>query len=65
MKDIAKMVKDARKKSGLSQREVAERAGCHQTLISHVEHGRVKPSVFMLSKILKACGGRLKLVVER
>ena len=41
----------ARKKKGLSQQELAEKVGCTQTNISHIELGRQNPTPQMAKKI--------------
>ncbi|MCV6037868.1 helix-turn-helix domain-containing protein, partial [Escherichia coli] len=43
--EIGKNIVQLRKKHGLSQRELAERAGITHSAISSIENGKVSPSV--------------------
>ena len=52
---------DARRRSGLTQAELAERAGVVRPLISQYETGRKDPSVSMLARLLDACGMELRM----
>jgi transcriptional regulator with XRE-family HTH domain len=52
---------DARSRSGLTQAELAERAGVVRPLISQYETGKKDPSVSMLARLLKACGMELRM----
>jgi transcriptional regulator with XRE-family HTH domain len=60
MTDIIKTVGDRvrlyRQKAGLSQFELGEMAGLHNTYIGHVERGVKKVSIEALDKIIKALG---------
>ncbi|KJY81768.1 XRE family transcriptional regulator [Vibrio galatheae] len=49
---IGKNIVQLRKKNGLSQRELAERAGITHSAISSIENGKVSPSVSSLQKIV-------------
>ena len=48
---VSKRLKTLRKKSGITQQELAEKAGLHLTYIAHLELGKYHPSVFVLWKI--------------
>lgn len=50
--DIGARLKTVRKMHGLSQRELAKRAGVTNATISLIEQGRVSPSVGSLKKVL-------------
>ncbi len=50
--EIGKNIVQLRKKHGLSQRELAERAGITHSAISSIENGKVSPSVSSLKKIV-------------
>ncbi len=50
--EVGKKLKSARLAFGLSQRELAKRAGVTNGMISLIEQGRVSPSVGSLQKIL-------------
>jgi transcriptional regulator with XRE-family HTH domain len=52
--EVGKKLKAARTAFGLSQRELAKRAGVTNGMISLIEQGRVSPSVGSLQKILAA-----------
>ncbi len=47
-------VKIERVKRGLSQKELAENTGLHQTCISRIETGKSSPTIDKLRKIAKA-----------
>lgn len=51
----------ARKKKGLSQAELAERAGLPQSTIGRIEARLVSPNLETLNKILPVLGLRLHL----
>ncbi len=51
----------ARIEAGLTQAEVAARAGTTQSAIARLEGGRVSPTVETLRKYAKAVGKRLKV----
>ncbi|HLD96498.1 MAG TPA: helix-turn-helix transcriptional regulator [Patescibacteria group bacterium] len=53
-KKAAKAVRGAREKRGISQEELAHRAGLYRTYIGHIENGRYSPSAYVLYKIAKA-----------
>ncbi|WP_189033200.1 helix-turn-helix domain-containing protein [Nocardia rhizosphaerihabitans] len=55
----AKLVLDARRRRGLSQRELARRADVAQSTVATIESGRRQPSVAMLEQLLAAAGFRL------
>ena len=50
--DVGARLKVIRKKRGLSQRELAKRAGVTNSTISLIEQNRVSPSVSSLKKVL-------------
>jgi transcriptional regulator with XRE-family HTH domain len=54
----------ARLKSGLSQREVAERAGVPPTMISVYERGQREPTLATLLKLLHAAGLELTMQLK-
>lgn len=56
---LAELVYDARTAAGLSQTELARRAGTRQTVISAIENGAQAPGGVMLARIAHALGGRL------
>ena len=55
------LVQEARRRAGLTQRELAERAGTSQAAIARIERGRQEPSLETLQKILRATGLELRV----
>jgi transcriptional regulator with XRE-family HTH domain len=56
------MLREARLAAGLSQRELARRAGMPQPAVSRIERDHVSPRVDTLDQLLRACGKALELV---
>jgi transcriptional regulator with XRE-family HTH domain len=50
------MLREARKRSGLSQRSMASRAGVPQPTVARIESGTVIPRVDTLDRLLAVCG---------
>ena len=50
--DVGRRLSEIRKKTGLSQRELAKRAGVTNSTISMIEKNSVSPSVSSLKKVL-------------
>lgn len=63
---IAKAVIMARIKEGLTQEELAKKAGTTQPVISRIERGTFEPSpsISTLKKIFSAAGKQLKISVR-
>jgi transcriptional regulator with XRE-family HTH domain len=60
------LVREARKRAGLSQRELGERAGTTQSAIARIETGRSTPSFDAVLKLVRLCGFDLDvMLVER
>ena len=59
--DIGREIRRAREEAGLTQAELAERAGTSQAALSAYENGRKQPSVETLSRILAAAGAGLRI----
>jgi transcriptional regulator with XRE-family HTH domain len=55
------LVRDARKKAGLTQAELAERAGVTQSMVARLERGGSNPTFLTLERLLHAAGHRLEL----
>ena len=53
-KELAKNLKDLRKKRGMSQEQLAHDAELYRTYINHLEAGRYSPSAYVAYKIAKA-----------
>lgn len=58
---IAAELRSARKEAGLTQHELAQRAGLKQTAVSRLESGKSNPTVDMLEAISRALGKTLEL----
>ena len=55
----AQVIRDARKVSGMTQSEVADRIGADKAYISRVEHGKTVPTVSSFYRIIAAMGMRV------
>lgn len=58
------LLRDARKRHGLTQRQLAIRARTSQAAISRIERGLVSPSVDTLAELLWLMNERLELGAE-
>lgn len=58
-------LKKARKEAGLTQEELAARAGLHYTYISHLEGNKKSPTLDSLFRICKALGISASSLIER
>jgi transcriptional regulator with XRE-family HTH domain len=58
------LVRDIRRRSGLSQRALAGRAGVPQPTIAEIEAGRREPSMTLLSRLAEATGFELKVDLQ-
>jgi transcriptional regulator with XRE-family HTH domain len=52
----ARMLRHARRRAGLTQRELAAKTGYPQETIARIESGRVDPRVTTLDRLLEGCG---------
>ena len=57
--NVSTTLRDARCSAGLTQAELAQRAGTSQATISAYERGHKEPSVETLARLLAAAGSRL------
>src|SRR6185312_16946341 len=55
------LVRNARKQAGLTQAELAERAGVTQSVVARLERGGGNPTFLTLERVLHAAGHRLEL----
>jgi chemotaxis signal transduction protein/DNA-binding XRE family transcriptional regulator len=62
--DDAALLRRARLRAGLTQRQLAERAGTSQAMVARLEGGRQSPSLPTLRRLLEACGTDIHLQVE-
>lgn len=61
----ADLILEARKRAGLTQRELAERAGTTQSSIARWESARSEPSFANVVRLLRLCGFVLDVHLER
>ncbi len=54
--DVGNRLKQFRRSAGLRLRDVADAAGCSESMLSKVENGQVSPSINMLHRLTKALG---------
>src|SRR4051794_27330396 len=57
----AELLVSVRRRSGLTQVELARRAGTSQPVVSAYEHGRRDPTFGTLRRLVAAGGGQLRL----
>jgi len=65
MTSAAELVREARRRHGISQRALARRAGTSQSWISEIERGLVSPSEIALRRVLLCVGEELVLSTRR
>jgi len=58
------VVREARRRAGLSQAALAQRAGTSQTAIARYERARAVPSLITLYRLVRACGLDLRMRLE-
>ena len=61
----AELLSTARKRSGMSQRQLAQRARTAQSVVARIELGDTSPSWATLNRLLKAAGFRVVAVLRR
>lgn len=59
--DTALTLRRARQAAGLTQRDLARRAGVAQPAVARIEAGGVVPRVDTLEKLLRVCGHNLQV----
>jgi DNA-binding XRE family transcriptional regulator len=62
--DIAVALANARRQRGMTQSDVARKARTSWETISRIEHGKLNPSLDVLSRIFAAVGKRLDLEIS-
>jgi predicted nucleotidyltransferase len=60
--DVGRQLAEARQNAGLSQRELAHRAGVPLSTVGRIERGTVSPTVQTLERLAEALGGRAAFV---
>jgi len=58
---VIQAVIDARVKKGVTQKDLAEKVGTKQSVISRLESGRANPSVAFLKKLAQALNSHLEI----
>jgi transcriptional regulator with XRE-family HTH domain len=56
-----RLVAQARRRAGLSQRELARRAGTAQSVVARIELGRTSPAAETLERLLAEAGFELRV----
>ena len=64
MASPGELLREARRRHGLTQQQLARRARTSQAAISRIERGLVSPSVAMLERLLQLAGEQLTLGAE-
>ena len=59
---IARIVREARRRAGLTQAELAEKAGVPKSTVGRIESGARTPSVELVERLVRAAG--LELTVS-
>ena len=63
--ETGSLLREARTRAGLSQSDLARRAGVPQSVVSEYEAGKRQPSVPTLARLVHATGHQLTLGLER
>ena|SRR4051794_10896889 len=58
------LVREARRRAGLTQRELASRAGTTQSSIARLETGQTGPSFDLVVRLIQLCGFRLDVFLD-
>lgn len=58
------LIREARRRAGLTQRELAERAGTTQSAIARLESGRTSPSFDTVRRMMRLCGFNLLVALD-
>ena len=59
--EAGSLLREARRRAGLTQLELGRRAGVTQASISRIEDSRVRPRFDTLDRLLEACGFTIEL----
>lgn len=63
--NLAKVLIQAREKSGLSQSEIAKRMNTKQSVVARLESADGNPTIKTLSRYAEALGGHLEISIGR
>ena len=58
---VSALLLDGRARAGLSQRELAARAGATQALVARIERGQANPTIDTIARIANAAGFEVKM----
>lgn len=61
---LAKSLIDRRLKAGLTQKELAEKIGTRQSVISNLEGGEANPTLGTLRKVADALGAKVTVTLQ-
>jgi transcriptional regulator with XRE-family HTH domain len=61
MRNVATVVREARRRGGLTQTEVARRLGTSQAAVAKLERPGANPTIATLDRVLSATGHRLEV----
>ncbi|MDR2497588.1 MAG: helix-turn-helix domain-containing protein [Tannerellaceae bacterium] len=59
---MGQIIRDARRKAKVSQKELSERIGVSKSYISGIEKGQIEPGACMFYRIIDALGLRVDIV---
>jgi transcriptional regulator with XRE-family HTH domain len=62
--DAGRVLRQARRRAGLTQRDLAGKAGVPQSQVAKIESGTIVPRVDTLDRLLEACGEGLESVAR-
>jgi transcriptional regulator with XRE-family HTH domain len=62
--NAAELIRETRRRHGITQRSLAVRAGTGQAAVSRIERGEVSPSIDTVERLLAAMGERGRLASE-
>lgn len=57
------LCREFRRRSGLSQRALAERAGVSASTVARIERGRLEPTLAMLQRLADAAGVEVRIQI--
>ena len=63
--DLIRAMLDARNKKGMTQTEIARRAGTTQSAIARFEAGRTNPTLEFASRLSRALGAKLEIRLSK
>ncbi|WP_293688819.1 helix-turn-helix transcriptional regulator [Spirosoma sp. 48-14] len=62
-REVGLIIREARKRKSLTQKELAERIGVTKTIITNYEAGRQNLTIDTLQKVADALGAELKISI--